>query len=142
MIQKKYFYSEEIKGDELNEEAPMLTCVVYTPPIKKNPKGKLCDFCIDSGADFLAAIPEDILNEIGKYEDEGKVADYKGDIQERPIYSVGLRITGINFNALIRAVPTKRPFGFLPRRVLNEWKIELDGPRKEFTITTFYDKKN
>ena len=137
-FKKQFQYSDTYNHTHPRCNAPMIDINVYTPPyneiaLKKSGRVR---FCLDTGADYYAAIPEYILFNTGiNTGQEIRVEDYKGVTDIEPVYTIGLAIKDLKFNQIVEAIPTKKDYGFLPRSILNQWNIALDGPKEEFSIT-------
>jgi predicted aspartyl protease len=140
-ITKKISYSDTYNHTYPSYNAPMVDVQTYLPPFhesKVNNTNKV-RFCLDTGADEYAAIPERILLKTGiNSGQEVRVEDFSGTKHDKSIYIIGLSIKELNFHQEIEAISTQKDFGLLPRRVLNDWEIILDGPNGSFSITTDY----
>lgn len=140
-LTKELQYSDTYNLSHPVYDAPIIDITIYKPPFNKITihKSKKVRFCLDTGADMFATVPDYILTEKGI--DTGQeilVQDYQGNEKIQQVYAIGLTIEDINVNQIIEAIPTKKDFGLLPRKILNEWKILLDSPNRKFSITTDY----
>lgn len=137
---RKFDYSDN--NGRFSYPALSLKGLLYNPPLKRNPSrtGKECVFFLDTGADELGTLPAEIGQEIGiRQTGTITVTDYQGvRTTGKETYAVALKVKEINFHQIIEVVLTSKDYGILPRKLINQWKLSLNGPKRVFYVTTYY----
>lgn len=136
---RKFDYSDN--NGSFSHPALSLKGLLYNPPLKSNPSrlGKECVFFLDTGADELGTLPAKIGQEIGiRQTGTITVIDYQGARTTKETYAVALKVKEINFHQIIEVVLTPQDYGILPRKLINQWKLTLNGPKGVFYVTTYY----
>jgi hypothetical protein len=91
---------------------------------------------VDCGAD-ITGIPLSIIEKLKPrlIDDMGEALDFDGNLVENlSVYELGFEIIGVRFNS-VRVYGLNSEIGFIGRELLNNFIVNLDGPRHLSTFT-------
>lgn len=92
---------------------------------------------VDSGSD-VTGIPLTVIRRLKPrlLDDMGEALDFDGNLVELlPVYELGIEILGVKFDS-VRVYGLNSGIGFIGRELLNNFLINLDGPRRLLTFTS------